>query len=266
MKKILYMSLLQVAFWSSLTFAQSEEIKLQFSQPEKPGHIKVHLINGSITVKGHSSPDILIRFPTPKKAAQSSLDESTGLRRIQATTPSIDIVEEDNQLIVNAKNHHRKSDLELLVPFQTSLNLTCVNNGNILVENIEGEIEAHNVNGTIELLEISGSVAAHAMNQNLVVTFKEIDKTKPMSFSSLNAKVDVTFPANLDANLLLETNNGKIYTAFDVELKQEISREEGVDEGRRRISYKSQMIGIVGKGGQEMTLKSFNGNIYIRKK
>ena len=85
------------------------------------------------------------------------------------------------------------------VPVNTSLKLSCINGGNIVVEDISGEIEVNNINGGVKLTNVSGSVIAHALNQNVIVKLNKITPDKSMSFSSLNGDVDVTLPADAKA-------------------------------------------------------------------
>lgn len=264
MLKKLTILLLSMIFLGALSFAQSEEIVLQFSNPDQPGTLKAHLNIGGVTVKGHDSNDIIIRFSNGLND-EEEVEMKNGLRRIRAAMPQLEVEENNNHVQVISKNWKNAFDINILVPYETSLSLKCINKGNIVVENVKGELEAHNINGAITLRDIAGSVVAHTINKNLSVSFTDLDEAKPMSFTSLNGDVDITFPENLKAKLILESNQGDIFTAFDVELKQNVTRKNDKGDGRRRISYKSQMVGIVGGGGPEMTLKSYNGDIFIRK-
>ena len=86
---------------------------------------------------------------------------------------------------------------------------------------------------------------------------------------SLNGKIDVTLPASLKANLNLQSSRGEVYSDFDVVLAatppkvEETKREEG--RGRYRVSTGRGVVGKVNGGGQDITFKNMNGDIYIRK-
>src|SRR5438105_671975 len=84
-----------------------------------------------------------------------------------------------------------------------------------LVSGVDGEFDINDVNGEVDLKNIGGSVVAHALNGHVLVTFNRIDPQKPMAFSSLNGDIDVTFPADLKANVSLRTDNGEVYSDFD---------------------------------------------------
>ena len=89
-----------------------------------------------------------------------------------------------------------------------------------------------------------------------------------MAFNSLNGDVDVTFPSGLAANVQLQTDNGEIYSDFDFtadpaapRVKQEKTRG---DKGYR-VVVESGVRGSIGGGGREIQMKTFNGNIYLRR-
>jgi len=85
-----------------------------------------------------------------------------------------------------------------------------VNDGNILVENVEGEIEANNLNGSVTLTNVSGVVVAHSLNGAVVTQMEKVTPDKPMSFSTLNGDIDVTLPAVIKATVKIETQQGSI--------------------------------------------------------
>jgi len=245
--------------------AQEESITLQFSDPDRPGMVSASLINGGIRVIGHDSPDIVVTVPNTQRNATKSEPSPNGMRRIIGNSPNLEIEESDNKVEISVKSWSQRIDLEVLVPYETSLSLKCTNDGDIYVDNVKGDLETKNVNGAITLKNISGSVVAHTINQDLLVTFAEVDRDKPMSFSSLNGDVDVSFPANINGKFFMESNRGDIFTGFDMTLSQEVHKDESGGPGRRKLSFKSQMVGTVGNGSQEFSLKTFNGSIYIRK-
>jgi hypothetical protein len=80
--------------------------------------------------------------------------------------------------------------------------------------------------------------------------------------------VDVTLPAATKANLTLRTDNGSIYTDF--KLGSPPGSPPSV-EGRPkdgvpfRIEVNKTTSGTVNGGGPEIELRTFNGNMYVRK-
>ena len=249
----------------------SDRITVPFSDPSRPHTLKVHLINGGITVKGYDGKDAII-----ETRGQGSEHEhrgrvphgAEGMKRIDNTALGLTAEEEDNVLTIGM-SPSRESDVVIQVPVNTSLKLTCVNGGDINVDRITGEIEVNNVNGGVTLTNVAGSVIAHALNKNVVVKLNKITPDKSMSFSSLNGDIDVTLPADTKARVKLKTDNGEIYSDFDVKLDASGQRpviEDGrPNRGKYRVRIEHAMYGTINGGGPEFQFQTFNGNVYIRK-
>jgi hypothetical protein len=88
-----------------------------------------------------------------------------------------------------------------------------------------------------------------------------------MAFTSLNGKVDVTLPAATRANLKLRSDQGEVYTDFDVQLKTSPSTpvENRGRNGKYRIEVNRAISGSINGGGPDFELRTFNGSIYVRK-
>lgn len=112
-------------------------------------------------------------------------------------------------------------------------------------------------------------MAAVLNKKLLLVTFDLITPDKSMSFSSLNGNIDVTLPSTVKAKVAMRTDNGDIYSDFDILLDQS-SRQPAVEDtrgkgGRYRVRFDKATYGSINGGGPEFHFKNFNGNIYIRK-
>jgi len=81
----------------------------------------------------------------------------------------------------------------------------------------------------------------------------------------------VTLPPATKANLRLRSDNGDVYSDFDVQLApsapliQENSQESRGRNGRYRISRNRSIVGAINGGGPEFELRTFNSNVYVRK-
>ena len=271
-----YLIFLLFFVMSCATFGQKsyvDQLSVPFSDASRPGWVKSSLVNGGITVIGYSGKEVTVEAQIRTKISfdddESSNDKARGMKRIRMTSTGLTVEEENNVIKISTESWKRTIDLNIKVPFKTSLKLGCVNSGDIVVENVEGEIEINNVNGAVTLKDISGAVVAHALNQDLLVNFKKIDPKKSMSFSSLNGDLDITFPKNLKAVLKLKSDNGDIYSDFEMST-QEANRkivEENTRKktGKYRIRLEDAITVKIKGGGQEMLFKTFNGDIYIRK-
>ncbi len=272
-KNQLLLAVTFVFFFVANIFSQdipADRVIVPFSDPSKPGLLKASLINGSITIKGYNGKEVIIEASsrTKKYSRRDSNDEYKGMKRISITATGLTVEEEDNVMKVGASSHMRTIDLNIQVPLKTSLDISTVNSGDIDVENIEGEVEVNNTNGHIQVLNIAGTVLANTTNGKVVVTFNKIAPDKPMSFVSFNGNVDVTLLSATKANLKMKSEQGEIYSDFDIALeeKSRVITDDASKKGRKfRVRVESAMYGAINGGGPEFRFSTYNGNIYIRK-
>jgi hypothetical protein len=283
-----------------------ERAVVPLSNPAKPALIEVFLIRGGITVKGYEGKDVIVEgrareriigrrgeavapepvvvigkgaLPVPPEppapAGRGSRgrdrdreEKAAGMKRVPAGGSGLSIEEEDNVVSVQTESWKLAYDLTIQVPSNASLKLETTNDGDILVENVAGELEIENVNGSISLLNVTGSIVTSTVNGEIQVTLLKVAPGKAMSFTTMNGDIDVTLPADVKATVKVKSEQGDIYTDFDlalrkVEAKPDESRKEG---GKYRISFDHPVVGDIGGGGPEFQFSTFNGDIYLRKK
>jgi hypothetical protein len=270
MKTIKVICVLMMAMLSTTSLwaqtGEKEKLVVPLSNPGKPYKLDVGLVDGSITVTGYEGKDIIIEAQTDVDKKDNE-NHSGGMKHIAAAN-NADIQAEENNNVINVHgNVGRKANLVIKIPMnEVTLKLSTVNNGNIIGNNINGELEITNVNGSIQLHNISGSVVANTVNGKVEVTFKTIDPKAAMAFSTLNGNVDVTFPAGLKANVKLKSDRGEIYTDFDVvteQRKPNVTRSNS--GGMYSLKIDDWVYGKIDGGGPEIMMKNMQGNIYIRK-
>ncbi len=250
-----------------------DRITVPFSDPSRPHTLKVNLINGGITVKGYDGKEAIIESHSGSDEEREHRHErpphgAEGMKRITNTAMGLTAEEEDNVLSIGAHPGHNVN-LVIQVPVNTSLKLSCINDGDIAVDRISGEVEVNNTNGGVKLTNVSGSVIAHALNENVVVKLNQVAPDKSMSFTSLNGDIDVTFPPDTKARVKLKTDNGEIYTDFDIRLdaggQKPVIEDGRANHGKYKVRVDHAMYGTINGGGPEFQFQTFNGNIYIRK-
>ena len=245
-----------------------DKITVPLSDPARPGHVIVSLVMGSITVKAYEGKDVIVSMHS--KGEDAEKPAKNGMHRIPMTGSHLTAMEENNVVRIETDSYRNAVDLSIDVPVMTSLKLSSVNDGNISVTGVEGDIEVNNTNGKITLINVAGSVVAHALNDKIIATFRSVNPQKPMSFSSMNGDIDVTFPPDFKGTMIMSTDNGEVYTDFEVQLMPkkptqtlENSRDRG---GRYQVKIDNRTVhGAINGGGQEVQLKNYNGNIFIRK-
>jgi hypothetical protein len=249
-----------------------EKATVPLHDPSRPVRIQVHLMAGGITVRGADVKEVTVEANSRygHERHESRPDRSDGMKRIELPgTAGLDVVEEDNVVTIKTSSQNRPTDLVISVPRKSSLELKCLNDGNIYVEGVDGEIDANNLNGKVTLKNVSGSVVAHSLNGSVTVSLDRIDSSKPMSFSTMNGDIDVSLPASLKANVLMKTDNGEIYSDFEVKLNSAASlrpSESGRQpDGSYHLRFDRALRGSINGGGPDFQFTSYNGQIYIRK-
>ncbi|HWE50812.1 MAG TPA: DUF4097 family beta strand repeat-containing protein [Bryobacteraceae bacterium] len=252
-----------------------DKITVPLSTPTQPATVKAHLINGSITVTAGSGPQVVVESvkspgaSTPPRRRERSTPPP-GMHRLDVGGGDLDVVEDHNVVTIKSGLGGASENLEIQVPANTSVELKTVNGRGISVTGISGDIDVECTNGTVTLTNVSGAAVAHTLNGNLTASFDKITPGKPMSFTSLNGKVDVTLPADTKAKLRLKTQNGAVFSDFDVKMESDASKPVVEDGrglgGKYRIRMDHGIYGSINGGGPEYVFQTMNGEILIHKK
>jgi DUF4097 and DUF4098 domain-containing protein YvlB len=254
---------------ASAAAAQEQRLAIPLSDPSRPVILEIGLFSGDIDVRAYDGNEVVIVTDAPmRNAQQEEAPRADGLRRIQSSTAGVTVEQADNTVSVRMDFSPSGADVEVQVPRRTSVRANLVNGGDITITGVTGEHELTNVNGDVEAIDISGAAVLNSTNGDVHATFMEVDPTKRMSFTSFNGDVDVTLPARLAADLVVGSQQGDVFTDFDVVEEQNppVVDREGGDRGRYRVRVKQQTRYAIGGGGPEIQLRTFNGDVMIRKR
>jgi DUF4097 and DUF4098 domain-containing protein YvlB len=130
--------------------------------------------------------------------------------------------------------------------------LNCVS-GDVMAENIRGDVEADTVSGSVELTGISDAdVVKGKTMSGSVIFLGEINPNGRYSLNAHSGKVEMTIPAGSAFDLTASVFSGTIKTDFKVMMSGKLS--------------KKKISGSVNGGGADVNLKTFSGNVYLKKK
>jgi len=269
MKTLKFIGLLLISFaMSAPAMAQTEtknQLVIPLSDPGKPFRLDVDIMHGSIDVMEYDGKDIVIEMATDE-SKQKPGNNVNGMRLIGRGSSSVTATEKNNHVSVTPGALGHSSNLKIKVPKGADIiKLSTVNSGGVTATDISGSIEVNNTNGGIKLINVSGSVVANTTNGNITVVFKSVDPKAAMAFSTFNGKVDVTLPATLKANVKLHTDRGDVLSDFDVAVDPSAPTATKTKDGAYRFGDQEWRTGKIAGGGPELMMKTFNGNIYIRK-
>ncbi|MBA4053328.1 MAG: hypothetical protein C0490_01315 [Marivirga sp.] len=253
---------------SSIAKAQnSNEFTVPLSDPAKRGKLKAQINSGTITVKGTGRKDVLVKYTAAKDEDNKKGPTKDGLKRIGGGGMDLEVTEDGNNVRVSSDSWNNKLDLEIEVPSGMDLQVKTYNDGDLIITNIQGEVVLTNYNGEITALNVSGSVVATTYNGGIKITFDKVVEGAPMSYSTYNGDIDITFPSTLKATMKMKTEQGDIYSGFDVDFKSSGPvQKTDTRSGVYKVVIDEWKRGDINGGGPEITLKNYNGDIYVRKK
>lgn len=190
---------------------------LKFSDPAKPGRIRLHAMWGDITVSGADTPEVTIVSNIKNKSAPEKRPD--GLRRLDSEI-SYSAAEKDNVITVELGGEgpfptDGDASIAITAPRSTSVVIENSLGGDVTVKDLAGDAEIRCLNGEVHLKQISGSALVETMNGEIQATFAKVPEGKPLSFTSMNGEISVSVPADTKANVRLRTQNGGVYTDFD---------------------------------------------------
>ena len=249
-----------------------QHVTITLSDPAKPATLEMNIVMGSVTVKGVNRKDVLVEArPAAGASRRPANDEPppAGLRRLTQGTP-FDVEEDRNTVSIDLENPARAIDFTIEVPIKTNLDIETVQ-GAISVEGVDGELEVDSVNGAVTLANVGGCVVAHSVNGKLVAAITRTNAGQPMAFTSMNGTVDVTLPAAVKANFKLRSDQGDVYTDFDLQTRAEPDNPNPNPRAGRRgvmrtsVNIDHAVYGAVNGGGPDFEIRTFNGNVYVRK-
>ena len=228
------------------------QLVVRLSQPGKVFTLNVNIGRAAINVTGYNGKDVIVGIDT---------DETKGREKVDVTAH-----EKNNEVTIEAPDR-KKVRLNIKVPqTQGIFKLSSVNGGRIMISDVTGNLEIQNKSGGISALNISGSVIASTLSGRITVSFKNVDPGVPMAFSTVSGGINISFPADLKANLKIRSDLGKVYSDFDLvgdAAHPKVLRDE--KDGACHLSVDDWIYGRVGGGGPEFLVKNTNGIIHIYK-
>jgi hypothetical protein len=302
---LIVLAILVVAAWAISQEARTDQVTVPLSNPGKPARVKVNAVFGTIRVVGYEGKDVVIEAKPREKSlsrdrskllpelnisgntqenylvalmagtkgdkekAQEKKEKTAGMKQIPLDSSGLTAEEENNAVTVHLESWRRAYDLELKVPFASSLNLSGASLDAITVENVNGEIEANTTAGNVKLVNVAGPLTVSATNGDIEAVLTKSLPDKPMSFVSFHGDIDLTLPADAKASFRIKSTIGELYSDFDIALKSmpvEPEKTSTREAGRLRVRLERSVYGTINGGGPEFRIQNNSGDIYIRKK
>jgi DUF4097 and DUF4098 domain-containing protein YvlB len=140
----------------------------------------------------------------------------------------------------------------LTVPRTVRVDKIDLVNGGLEMEGVRGDVRASLVNGTVKANGLAGEVEFSTVNGRQEVTMNGAEVSRPVRLDSVNGRIELTLPPDVNARLEASTLNGGIESDFGIQV--------------HRVSVVGhQLEGTLGNGGTEIRLHNVNGSIGIRR-
>lgn len=125
--------------------------------------------------------------------------------------------------------------------------------GTIFAHRVRGSIDAETVSGGVELKEISEAKVVKAKVLSGSIVYQgDINPDGRYNLNSFSGTIEMILPSDSSFEFEAKTFSGKIKTDFPIPSTGEI-------KGR-------EIHAVVNEGGADVSLETFSGNIYLRKK
>ena len=251
---------------ANLALAQNppQVIDIPLSRPGETANVEIDILSARIEVIGEDRQDA--SFEVSVVDGERKIVTPSGTQSLKTGAYSVEVEERDNHISVDTDWRANKVTLVARVPRNANLELSTVNNGEIIASNIDGKLVLENVNGPITATNINGSVIAESVNDDITVSFSGISADQAMSFTSINGTLNLGLPATAGVELHIDSAEGEIVSDFEVDVqpsKPIMSREEG--RHGVEVTVESVIVAKINGGGTVIKLKTLNGNINITK-
>lgn len=242
----------------------SQEVEIPLTKPGERGVLRIVSKNGRIKVVGYDGRTVKVKMIKYGKKVDKS-DSKNGMRLISNGGFNFEASEYNNNVTIKNEGWNSRVDFEIQVPKNFDVAAGSYNNGHINIEGINGELDVESYNGPITLLNIGGSASASTYNGAVIATFTKVTDNAPMNFATYNGDVDITVPDGTKFTTKMKTNRD-IFTDFESFSLSQQEPTNSTREGRGySIKFENWVQGDLNGGGAEVTMKTRNGNIYIRK-
>lgn len=242
---------------------QPETIVVPLSRPGEPISMSIDIISARIEVIGEERKDVSLSVTL--SGGRRKIGTPSGAKTL-AGGGGLEISERDNRISVESDGPPGRVAVVARVPRRAQLNLSTVNDGEIIVRDIVGDLQLENINGPITATNITGSVIAESVNDPITVGLAGVAAGGATSLSSLNGDITLKLPASARAELHLDSARGEIVSDFELDVKPSkplIERNE--TRGGVSVRMEDVVVATMNGGGPVIRMKTLNGTIKLSK-
>ena len=154
---------------------------------------------------------------------------------------------------------------DVIVPPETLLDVSTVNEGRIDVSGVLGAVSAANVNGPIEVAGMRDCAEMNSVNGEVSLGFTRSPLAN-CTIETINGDITLALPDDSGFDLAVDLFNGRLLTQLPVDSLAIPASVEHIETNGRHQYRIDQKAGVrVGAGGPTFTVSSMNGDVRIQK-
>lgn len=231
-----------------------ETEKFEQTYPLNPdGRVSVSNVNGSITVEAWDRNEVKVEA-TKVADSKETLDQSE--IRVSSRPDFLSIeVQCDTLKGDSGWRNNRKIEVtfHLFVPRTAILNEIETVNGSVTVSNFTNITKISAVNGSVNAANLRGTANLSTVNGEVKADFDRLETGSKISLSTVNGRVSLLLPSDVNATIKADSLNGAITNDFGLPVRK------GQYVGR-------DLYGRVGSGLVQIKLNSVNGPLSVGRK
>jgi len=197
-----------------LARADEASSHISFSDPTKPGTLRVRVWHGEVSIHGGDVKEISIKS---ESAPMNPTPRDDGMRVLSATA-GFTLSEKNNVALLEYGSDGwtgGSADFDITVPRNTSVVVSNSARGDFECDGVSGDIDVRSLSGDVRLKAISGGALVEAMRGDISVDIQALAPSHPLSFTSMRGEIDLRLPADAKADVRFRTHRGLILTNFD---------------------------------------------------
>lgn len=275
-------TLISATYASAQTFSETKQETARFENVANSENVLyIHNIQGDVIVEGYDGDEVQIIYDKEidadsqrelnraKEELKFIVEEDGDRILVYIDAPFIRVKKQGGEISYNINNWDEYEfifDITVRVPGKTNLDISTINNGKVLLENIHGQwLDASNVNGTVGLVNVSGVTDANTINGDITASYSE-SPSGNSSYQTINGTIEVVYPEDLSADIIFKSMHGDLYTNFQNLKRLETRVESDEDRNRGKTTYRIDKFTPfrIGNGGPTFSFEVLNGDVYVK--
>lgn len=275
--------ILTVSTLSAQTFSETKQETARFENVANSENVLyIHNILGDVVVQAYDGTDVQITYDKridadtdrdlerAKEELEFVVEEEGDRILVYIDAPFIHVKKRNGSISYNINDwdddYDYTFDINVQVPRNTNLDVSTINNGKVLVENIRRKwLDVSNINGSVELVNVAGITDANTINGDITASYSESPSSNS-SYETINGTIEVIYPEDLSADITFKSMHGDLYTNFQNLTRLESRVESDKDDRRGRTNYRIDKFTPIriGNGGPTFSFEVLNGDVYVK--